>query len=127
MTSKRSRPLGIAVIGWINIVGGVVIALAGFAPQAAPAGPVLVFAGILSVALAVALLRLQRWARVTFIALYVLNSAVGLAEMNPIAVVVSALLIAYLLSPKVKDAFAGVTADHTEAPVSSTHECLVQS
>jgi hypothetical protein len=127
MTSKRSRPLGVAAIGWIIVVAGVVAALAGCAPEAAPAGPALVLGGVAGVALGDGLLKRQRWARVTVIVLCIVISAAGLVERNTIAALVSVLLIAYLLSPKVNDAFAALTADGREAPASIAGECLAQS
>ena len=126
MASKRTRPVGIAIIGWINIVAGGVFTLAGFAPLETGLGPLLVLMGVVSIVFGVGLLRLQRWARVTGIILYVLNVAGGLAQKNPIAAVVAALLIAYLLSPKVREAFSPEEADSGVDFVPTTHECPVQ-
>jgi hypothetical protein len=90
-----------------------VVALAG---SNGAQGAILFAAGIYALSAGIGLLRLRSWARWMAIVGYVLNIIAGVAQPNPIAVIIAVLLIAYLCSAKVKAAFAPHTLAATPAP-----------
>lgn len=105
MEIKSKRPWGVSFLGWSNVVGGGAILLAALA-KTGPAAAILFIAGVISVIVGVGLLRLRGWARVLAIICYALGIVGGLAHLNPIRIIVSALFVAYLCSPQIGAAFA---------------------
>ncbi|MGA9980188.1 MAG: hypothetical protein WBQ08_16335 [Candidatus Sulfotelmatobacter sp.] len=71
-----NRPVGITVIAWLNILGGVAFVLSEMLSAHRPEGRLawmLVAVVVLSICLGVALLRLHNWARAAVIVLYGLS------------------------------------------------------
>jgi hypothetical protein len=105
MLSVAKMPTRLRVIGWLNLVGGIVFMLAALAPSN-PTAPLHFLIGAVSVTIGVGLLKRQAWARVLAIAAYAVNVLGGLASLNFVAVIISSAIIAYLCGDAVKAIFA---------------------
>ena len=116
METKSQRPLGISLLGGFHAVAGPLCMVVAVASSNGAQGAILFAAGIYALAVRIGLLRLRSWARPVAIGGYVLNTIGGVAQPNPIAVVITMLLIAYLCSAKVKAAFAPHVLAATPAP-----------
>lgn len=105
MKANGKRPKGVSFLGWLNALGGVVFLLASFAPNAGQKAVGFFVAGTFGIAIGIGLLRGCRWAWGFAVMSYALNIAGSLVKFNPIALVVSGLILVYLCSSKVRSAF----------------------
>lgn len=104
--AKPPIPGGLGFIAGLNIIGGIVMIIRVFANHHnSDAAVFLLFVGLVSVLVGVGLHGLRRWALITAIGGYILNILVGLGSQNPVAVLVPALILCYLCTPKVRAAF----------------------
>lgn len=104
------RPGGISFIAGINLLGAVVVLLAAFGVDDSAVTAALFALGALALTMAIGLLGMRPWARWAAIASYVLNCILSLVQFNPIALIVSGLLIRYLLSDPVATAFQSASS-----------------
>lgn len=129
---KRKRPVGVTVIAVLNIIGAVFLGLIGLAGAgvivdsgaAAVAGAFVVGISVFTIAVAVGLLRLRNWARITAIVLYAINALLGLIELvfgNPFGLLsmgVALTILIYLNLEHVREAFAGYGQTQRETAAS---------
>lgn len=115
------RPVGVTVIAILNIIGSVLLGLIGLAGAgeigdpgaAAVAGGFIVGISVFTIAMAVGLLRLRNWARITAIVLYGINALLGLIELllggpsGAVALGVALVILIYLNREHVREAFSG--------------------
>ena len=106
MSTKMERPRGVGYLGWFNAVSGVVCLLTSFGSNTGPGAAGLFIGGIFSLVVGVGLLQLRPWARPIAIVGYILNIVVGIAQVHPLAIIVSAMILGYLYTASVKAAFA---------------------
>lgn len=103
---KRKRPVLIWVISILNVVGGAFMMLASLRLGTTAEGVPLIAVGLFSFVVGIGLFMLRSWARKAAIAGYILNGVMGLAEANIIVLVIASLILTYLFSRGVKDAFS---------------------
>ena len=106
MPASMGRPKGVTFLGWFNALVGALCVIASFAPQAGASAVPLLAAGVFSVIVGIGLLSGQRWAWGLAIVCYALNFVAGFVKINPITIVVSALILGYLCSTQVQTAFS---------------------
>ncbi|OGF68069.1 MAG: hypothetical protein A2Y62_13860 [Candidatus Fischerbacteria bacterium RBG_13_37_8] len=106
MDNKNKRPLGISIISILNIVAGLLIMLASFGAGVAAQGVLLFAIGIFALCVGIGLRRMRPWARSAAIFGYVINIVSGLVDVNIPSVVVACIILVYLFSTKVKEAFS---------------------
>jgi len=102
---NAKKPVGLWIIGVLNVVAGSLLTLASFAMETAADGALLFILGAFSLTVGIGLLNLKPWARYAAIAGYVINIVVSLAEGNFIGLAVAGLCLGYLFSEKVKMLF----------------------
>ena len=119
MEGKSQRPLGISLLGWLHAIAGPICMVVAVGSSNAAQGALLFALAVYALSVGIGLLRLRSWARPMAIVGYVLNIIGGVAQPNPIAVIISVLLIVYLCSAKVKAAFAPHALTSTPAPTST--------
>jgi hypothetical protein len=103
---KPSLPGAIGFIAGLNIIGGIVMIILVFANHHnSDAAVFLLFAGLFSVLVGVGLVSLKRWALFAAIGGYILNILIGLGSLNPVAVLVPALILCHLCTAKSRAAF----------------------
>lgn len=108
---KRSLPIGVMVIGGLNILGGGLICLLAlascFIEGGEPAGLLIAAIAAIPLILGIGLVMLRRWARIGSMIGYGLNIVGGLFLLpaSILGVGVSALILMYLSSTGVHDAF----------------------
>ncbi len=106
MMVENKRPLGVSIIAYLNIVGGILTLVAGLMTLILFIGILLIPLGILGIAIGYGLLKGKEWARVITIILSVLGvieSIFYLIKLTPksiivglIELVISGLIIYYL-------------------------------
>jgi len=122
MEGKTQRPLGVSLLGGLHAFAGPICIIVAFGASNGAQAAVLFAVGIYALSVGIGLLRLRAWARPLAIGGYVLNIVAGIAQRNPIAIVIALLLIAYLCSAKVKAAFAPHALTSTAAPAPTVSE-----
>lgn len=103
---KEKRPVMISVLSILNIIAGSLMMLASFGMKTGIEGAALFAGGLFGFIVGIGLFRLCPWARKAAIAGYILNGLMGLAEANIIVLVMASLILAYLFSQGVRDAFS---------------------
>ena len=103
---QRKRPFMIGVLGLLNVIFGILAMFISFAMRTGAEGAILFAEGLFSLVLGIGLFKLYSWARKTAIVGYALNLIAALAEGNPIGIIVSLLILGYLFSGRVKEAFS---------------------
>lgn len=102
----RKRPVLIWVISILNVAAGVFFMFASLGLATTAEGVYLFVVGLFSFVVGIGLFRLCSWARKAAIAGYILNGIMGLAEGNVVALIVVSLILTYLFSQGVRDAFS---------------------
>jgi len=114
---RRDRPAGVTVIAVLNIIGAVILGLIGLAaigagdPDLTAGGLFLLVMAAFTLTVAVGLLRLRNWARITATIMYGLNTLMAFIELvmgNPAALVglgVALTMLIYLNREHVREAF----------------------
>jgi len=103
---QRKRPFMIGVLGVLNVILGILAMFISFAMRTGAEGEILFAEGLFGLVLGIGLFKLYSWARKTAIVGYALNLIAALAEGNPIGTIVSLLILGYLFSGRVKEAFS---------------------
>lgn len=103
---QRKRPFMIGVLGVLNVILGILAMFISFAMRTGTEGAILFAEGLFGLVLGIGLFNLYSWARKTAIVGYALNLIAALVEGNPIATIVSLLILGYLFSGRVKEAFS---------------------
>ena len=103
---QRKRPFMIGVLGLLNVIFGILAMFISFAMRTGAEGTILFAEGLFGLVLGIGLFKLYSWARKTAIVGYALNLIAALAEGNPIGIIVSLLILGYLFSGRVKEAFS---------------------
>jgi hypothetical protein len=106
MEAKIKRPAMITAIGALNMIVGALVMLIAFVAPKGAQGAFLLGLGLCTVAVGVGLIRLRPWGRWAAIGGYIVNIVVGIAQANPLAILIPSLLLAYLFSDGAKAAFA---------------------
>ena len=103
---KRKRPVLIWVISILNVVGGVFMMFASLRLGIKAEGVLPLAVGLFSFVVGIGLFRLHSWARKAAIGGYILNGVIGLEDTNIIILTIASLILIYLFSQGVKDAFS---------------------
>ena len=103
---KRKRPVLIWVISILNVVAGAFMMFASLRLETTAEGVPLFVVGFFSFIVGIGLFRLRSWARKAAIGGYILNGVMGLADANIIVLAIASLILTYLFSPGVEDAFS---------------------
>jgi hypothetical protein len=116
---RLRRPTGVTILSILNLIGGVVYvvlalgagALTGDPAEAGAVGAVYAVLGTLTAVVAIGLLKLRNWARITAIVMYSISAVLGLIGLltgdaaGILQLIIPASLAAYLCRSPVKDAF----------------------
>lgn len=102
----RKRPVLICVISILNVAAGALFMFASLGLETTAEGVYLFAVGLFSFVVGIGLFRLCSWARKAAIAGYILNGIMGLAEANMIVLVMASLILIYLFSQGIRDAFS---------------------
>jgi hypothetical protein len=105
-TQNTALPTGVKVLSWINLVGGAIFLLATAAAPRGAEAVLMLAIGAVALLTGIGLLQGRRWGRMLAIGAYALNIAGAIASVNPIALVISGAILAYLCSAAVRDAFS---------------------
>ena len=124
---QRKRPIMIGVLSVLNIIGGTLAMFASFGMRTGAEGAILFALGLFALIVGIGLFKLYSWARKVAIVGYALNVIGHLVESNPIGFIVSLLILGYLFSNGVKEAFSPEVKEMLSEPLeeSETKETLI--
>ncbi len=109
------KPIGVYIIGGLNLVGGIVIAILGFvllgesvnSSSGAGLGIIILMLGVYGLSVGIGLITFKEWARILAMIGYGTNIFVGLFGLPQtiFAIIIAGLILSYLASGNVKLAF----------------------
>lgn len=109
VTTGFHRPVGITILGTINIIGGIFLMVLGFSVLAESPFVFWLFfvLGAFTIVVSLGLLGLKSWARVCAIIGYLLNFFTSLVSLpdSLFALIISSLILIYFFTDNVKRVF----------------------